>query len=224
MLLRPACILVLLLVLCRIFLPAFRRFASLDGIVLVAVVALLGHRDNRRINHLPAARNKALGVEMVIELVKQIPDHLGLGELFTKQPDRRGIRHRRLDAETQKTHKRKPVAHLIFELFVGQIVELRQDQHLEFQDGIVGLAPGVGLALIAVRTNRRLDLEPETLLRHSRIDNFQRIALLRQRVQTLIMTITSIDLLNQICAKRRRCIIRGARKAILAYFARREKY
>ncbi|MFT5510388.1 MAG: hypothetical protein ACI89J_003482 [Hyphomicrobiaceae bacterium] len=50
---------------------SYRRFTGLDEIVLIAVVTLFGHRDNRRINHLPAARNKALGVEMVIELVKQ---------------------------------------------------------------------------------------------------------------------------------------------------------
>lgn len=61
-------------------------------------------------------------------------------------------------------------------------VERRQDQDLEFQDRTVGLAPGVGLALMAARTNRRLDLDPETRLRHSRIHNFQRIALVRQRV------------------------------------------
>src|SRR5436190_9507362 len=57
--LRPARVLVLLGILGRLLLPSLRRLAGLDRLVLLLRVALLGHRHNRGVNDLAAARNIA---------------------------------------------------------------------------------------------------------------------------------------------------------------------
>src|SRR3954469_893309 len=59
-LLGPARILVFLPVFCRVLLPSLRRLAGLHLLILLAGVSLLGNRNDRRINHLAAARNVAL--------------------------------------------------------------------------------------------------------------------------------------------------------------------
>src|SRR3954453_23408891 len=56
-LLGPACILVFLPVFRRVLLPSLRRLAGLHILILVAGISLLGNRNDRRINHLAAARN-----------------------------------------------------------------------------------------------------------------------------------------------------------------------
>ena len=53
MLLCPARVLVLLAVLGRIGFPAFRRFAFLDPLIVLARIVLLERRHDRRINDLP---------------------------------------------------------------------------------------------------------------------------------------------------------------------------
>src|SRR5438876_7060731 len=56
-LLRPARVLVLLGILGGLLLPSLRRLAGLNRLVLLLRVALLGHRHNRGVNDLAAARN-----------------------------------------------------------------------------------------------------------------------------------------------------------------------
>ena len=58
-LLRPTRVLVLLGILGGLLLPSLRRLAGLDRLVLLRRVALLGHRHNRGVNNLAAARNIA---------------------------------------------------------------------------------------------------------------------------------------------------------------------
>src|SRR5438309_4102742 len=73
-LLRPARVLVLLSILGGLLLPSFRRLAGLDRRVLLLRVALLGHRHNRGVNDLAAARNVALGLEMLAKVLEQLVD------------------------------------------------------------------------------------------------------------------------------------------------------
>jgi hypothetical protein len=65
--LRPARVLVILGILGGMLLPSLRRLAGLDRLVLLLGVALLGHRHNRGVNDLAAARNVVRGVEMLAE-------------------------------------------------------------------------------------------------------------------------------------------------------------
>src|SRR5262245_48396876 len=76
-----------------LLLPSLRHLAGLDRLVLLLRVALLGHRHNRGVNDLAAARNIAFSLKMLAEALKQLVDQLGLRQRFAKQPDRGGIRH-----------------------------------------------------------------------------------------------------------------------------------
>src|SRR5690348_5605319 len=87
-LLRPARVLVLLGILGGLLLPSLRRLAGLDRLVLLLRVALLGHRHNRGVNNLAAARNIALSLKMLAEALKQLVDQPGLRQRLAKQPDR----------------------------------------------------------------------------------------------------------------------------------------
>src|SRR5262249_37734127 len=73
-LLRPARVLVLLGILGGLLLPSLRRLAGLDRLVLLLRVALPGHRHNRGVNNLAAARNIALSLKMLPEALKQLVD------------------------------------------------------------------------------------------------------------------------------------------------------
>src|SRR5881227_2371417 len=69
--LRPACVVVLMGILGRLLLPSLRRLAGLDRLVLLLRVALLGHRHNRGVNDLAAARNVARGFQMLAKALEQ---------------------------------------------------------------------------------------------------------------------------------------------------------
>src|SRR5580704_9222600 len=64
-LLGPARVLVFLPVFCRVLLPCCRRLAGLHLIILVAAIALFGNWHDRGINHLAAAGNVALRLQML---------------------------------------------------------------------------------------------------------------------------------------------------------------
>jgi hypothetical protein len=85
-LLCPACILVLLSVLRRLLLPILRRLTTLDRLVLLARVALSGHRHDAGIDDLTTASDVPLRTEMLVEPIKQLLDQAGLGELLAEQP------------------------------------------------------------------------------------------------------------------------------------------
>src|SRR6266481_8028191 len=138
-LLRPARVRVLLRILGRLLLPSLRCLAGLDRLVLLLRVALLGHRHNRGVNDLAAARNVARGLEMLAEALEQLVDQPGLRQRLAKQPDRGGIRHRLLEFQIEKAHERQPVT----------------------QDRVIGLAAGVALALLGLRLRHRLDVSAE---------------------------------------------------------------
>src|SRR5262245_41676161 len=85
-LLCPARILVLLSVLRRLLLPILSRLATLDRLVLLARVALSGHRHDAGIDDLTTASDVPLRTEMLVEPIKQLLDQAGLGELLAEQP------------------------------------------------------------------------------------------------------------------------------------------
>jgi hypothetical protein len=91
MLLGPPRVFIFLAVLRRFPLPLRRRRAVLDGLVLLARVALLRHRHNARVHHLPATREVALRVEMLVKLIEQPLDQPGPRQLLAKQPQRRAV-------------------------------------------------------------------------------------------------------------------------------------
>ncbi len=48
-----------------------------DGVVLITRITLLGYRHDRRIDHLPAARDVALGFQVLVEALEQFLDQAG---------------------------------------------------------------------------------------------------------------------------------------------------
>src|SRR5438067_5517122 len=122
-LLRPARVLVLLGILGGLLLPTARRLAGPDRLVLLLRVALPGHRHNRGVNNLAAARNIALSLNMLAEALKQLVDQPGLRQRLAKQPDRGGIRHRVLELQIEKAHERYAVADQVLSPIVREIVE-----------------------------------------------------------------------------------------------------
>src|SRR6516165_1595840 len=121
-LLGPARVLVFLPVLRRVLLPRLRRLASLHLVILIAAIVLLGNRYDRGINHLAATRNVALGLQMLAKALKQLFNLTGPRKRLPEQPQR-PVRKAVLDAEPHKPRERQPIAHLILNLFVGQIVK-----------------------------------------------------------------------------------------------------
>ncbi len=78
--------------------------------------------------------------------------HPGPRQRFAKEPDRVGVRHRVVQGQADKPHKRQPVLQLIFGLVVGQRVQGLQHQHLEHEHR-VGWRPS---ALGPIRARQRL--------------------------------------------------------------------
>src|ERR1700730_9345465 len=155
--------------------------SALPVVILVAAIALLGSRHDRGINHLAATRNVALGLQILAEALKQLLNQTGLRKRLSEQPQRRAVRNAVLDAESQKPRERQPVAHLILDLFVGQIVKRLQHQHPKHHHDVDRLAAGGALFLAHQRQHRRLDLGSEALKRHHASNHFQRIALRSNR-------------------------------------------
>src|SRR5450756_2739765 len=123
-LLGPARILVFLPVFRRIFLPGPGRLAGLHILIFVTAITLLGNRNNRRINHLAAASDVAPRFQMLAKTLEQFLNQTGLRKRLPEQPKRRAVGNAVLDVEPQKPRERQAVAHLILNLFVGQIVKL----------------------------------------------------------------------------------------------------
>src|SRR6202043_4092567 len=158
-----------------------RRLAGLHLVILVAAIALFGNRYDRGINHLAAARNVALRLQMLAKALEQLLNQTGLCKRLSEQPQRRAVRNAVLDAEPQKPRERQPVAHLILDLFVGQIVKRLQHQHPKHHHDVDRLAAGGALLLLHRRQHRRLDLGSEALKRPHASNHFPRIALRSNR-------------------------------------------
>src|SRR5262249_11013503 len=69
-----------------LLLPSLGRLASLDRLVLLLGVTLLGHRYNCGVNDLSAARNVALGLEMLAEAFEQLGKDRAQGRRLTAAP------------------------------------------------------------------------------------------------------------------------------------------
>jgi hypothetical protein len=123
----------------------------------------------------PAARNVALRLQMLAKALEQLLNQAGLRKCLSEQPQRRVVRNAVLDAEPQKPRERQPVARLILDLFVRQIVKRSPHQHPKHHHDVDRLAAGATLLLAHRRQNRRLDLRAETLERHHASNHFQRM-------------------------------------------------
>src|SRR3984893_12238210 len=173
----PARILVFLPVFRHALLPRLRRLADLHVVILVAAIALFGNRHDRGVNHLAAARNVALRLQMLAKARNHRPNQPALRKRLSAQPQRRAVRNAVLNAKPQKPRERQPVAHLILDLFLPKSVKRFHQQNTKHHHDVARLAAGAALLLIRRRQNRHRDLSAETLERHHASNHFQRIAL-----------------------------------------------
>src|SRR5207342_3206640 len=92
LLLRPAGVAVLLAQFGGLLLPVRRCLPNLYGFVLVTAVALLRHRHDRGINHLPATRHVALRRKVLVETFEQFLNQRSPCEFLAEQSQRRRVR------------------------------------------------------------------------------------------------------------------------------------
>jgi hypothetical protein len=113
----------------------------------------------------------------MVELAEQRLHHARLRQHLAVEPDRLGVRNTALNAKPQKPHERQPVAHLIFDLVVGQVVKRAQNQRLEHHDSVDRLAPGTRFAFGIWLAPNPLKRWPEFLPWHHGVDPDQRVLL-----------------------------------------------
>ncbi|PIL19901.1 hypothetical protein P775_12200 [Puniceibacterium antarcticum] len=93
-------------------------------------------------------------------MLEQHLHHARLLKGLAIEPDRLGVGHLILQAKPEEPHKRQPIAHLIFNLVVRQVVERAQHQRLEHEHGVIGfrqarhLRSGSGLRQTRSRIGR----------------------------------------------------------------------
>ena len=85
--------------------PVFRRFPSLDPLVLFSRVALPWHRHDGGIDNLSAHGQIAVIAQVSVELVEQGFDQPGLGQFFTIEPDGFGVGYAVFDAKVKEAHE-----------------------------------------------------------------------------------------------------------------------
>jgi hypothetical protein len=90
-------------------LPIGRCAAALDRVLLRLGQSRPARLDHRRVDDLPAHRQPALGPQQRVEPRKQLLRRAGSRQLLAEEPDRLGVRHRVVQAQLDKPHKRQPV-------------------------------------------------------------------------------------------------------------------
>src|SRR3954468_6467720 len=119
-----------------------------------------------------------MGVEKRgVESIEQRLDQPRLRELLAIQPNCRRVRDPILEAQAQEAHEREPVADLILELVVREIVERLQNQRLEDDDLVPRLASGRALPLLVRLAPNRPQLSAEILPGHDRVQDNQWVLL-----------------------------------------------
>ena len=90
--------------------------------------------------------------------VEQLIDDPGLNQLLAVETDRRRVRDRILQTQPQEAHERQPVAELVLELFVREVVELHNTIALNITTASHGLRPALDLCDSAGRRHRASSL------------------------------------------------------------------
>src|SRR3978361_1167606 len=159
---------------------------------------------------------------MGVESSKQRLHQPRLCELLAIQPNCRSVGHPIREAQSQEAHEREPLADLILDLVVREIVERLQYQRLEDDDLVPRLASGSVLPLLLRLAPNRAQPRAEILPGHKLLPENTRIllgietAIALVKVEEANLTHSSPSLLNQQAAPpskshvRKRSIFRGA--------------
>ena len=108
------------------------------------------HGDKSGVDDLPALEFDTKIGQRLVQALKQRIGELVFLEGFAKHPYGARIGHVARQFKSEKTHEGEPVADLVLQPFVGQIVQALQNKQLEHEHAAGGLAPGGGLAFLGV--------------------------------------------------------------------------
>ena len=158
--LRPARIDVFLRQLCRGLAPLDGDGIELDEDIVLASVALNRYGDKGGVDDLPAFEFDAKVGQRLVQAFKQRIGELVFLERFAERPYGAGIGYVSGKAKPQKAHEGEPVADLVLQPFVGQVVQALQYEQLAPRDTAPAghkhehaanrLAPGGVLAFFGV--------------------------------------------------------------------------
>ena len=133
-----------------VFIPALRQPPGFDFFVLLAGIALLGNRDESRINDLATAGLEALGAEVGLKHLEELFDNFRFAKSLSEEGDCGGIWYAVHHTKPDKLLKGAPVINLEFKLFIAEVKKLLENKHLEQYQRINPLAPCIALALLRV--------------------------------------------------------------------------
>ena len=95
-------------------------------------------------------RHIALGCKLRVKPVKQFFNQLQRFKPLPEQPDRLRIGHPIFQLQSQKTHEGQPIAHWVFNPFVGQVIQVLKYQHLEHEHDIDRLGSRLALPFLLI--------------------------------------------------------------------------
>ena len=171
--------------------PLGRHRVLLDDLLLVLVQRLLENRHDAGIDHLSAARDVALAVELPAHGLEDPLSRLRLDQPLLERPDGRAVGCLRTLPQPHEALEAQPVQKLELHLLVAEVVELLDHQHPHHQLGrkrwpSATLAARSGRCLVDLRSQRRKV--------HVRGQFAQRVAdLVQLRLTLLLREQTDLD-------------------------------
>ena len=113
-------------------------------------ITLLRDGDQSCIDDLAAAGLKALGAEIGLEHLKELFDDFSLAKSLSDEGDGGGIWDTVHDTKTNKLLEGTPVIDLEFKLFIAEVEELLENQHLEEDQWIDSLSACIALSFVLI--------------------------------------------------------------------------
>jgi hypothetical protein len=157
--------------------------ALLDVFLLGIRVALLGGRDEARINDLAGHRDVACLADRQVKADEQRLDRPGLRQPLAERPDGLRIRHPVGQPEPEKAHEREPVVDQELGAVVAEIVLSLDDQDLEHHHRVERRPAALGAVAVSQRS---LQLRPEHLEIHHRGERLELVADVAQPPQPFV--------------------------------------
>jgi hypothetical protein len=133
-----------------VFIPALRQPSGFNFLVLLAGNALLGNRDESRVNDLTTTGLETLRAKVCLKHLKEFLDNSRLAQTLSEEGDCGGIWNAIHHAKPDKLLKGASVIHLEFELVIAEVNKLLENEHLEKDQRINPRAPYIALALLNI--------------------------------------------------------------------------
>jgi len=121
-----------------------RHRAFLDGLGVLAFVALDRRLHQQGVDDLATARHVALLLELLLDLLEHQRARAGLRQAIAEQPNRLGIGDAAAFGQIQKLQETTAVQQLVFQRVVSQVVELLEHQNFDHQHGRIWRTAALG--------------------------------------------------------------------------------